>query len=159
MQHTKHIMKPLSGTFRLAAVLLVLAGLPLLADEPTASPAAEEPRAAAAKEPNNLPSMVEADGRLRLRFGEERLVLPRGLQPYMLCTREGTLVVQAQVPEKPFPSKRMTYFSAMATVISRDRGSSWKDIPLKPGDNGLNMEGGAVQLRDGTILALDTHPP
>ena len=69
----------------------------------------------------------------------------------------GALVVQAQVPEKPFPSARMTYFSAMGTVVSRDGGETWTDMPLKPGENGLNMEGGAVQLRDGTILALDTY--
>jgi hypothetical protein len=149
-------MNRMNGTFRPAVVLLMLACLPLLADEPKPSLAPNEPRAAA-KEPNNLPSTVEADGKLRLRFGPERLVVPRGLQPSMLCTKEGTLVVQAQVPEKPFPSKRMTYFSALATVISRDGGTTWKDIPLKPEDNGLNMEGGAVQLRDGAILALDTY--
>jgi hypothetical protein len=105
----------------------------------------------------NVPEMVEANGRLRLSFSEERLVLPRGLQPSMLCTTSGTLVVQAQVPEKTFPSSRMVYFNAMETVVSRDGGQSWTKIPLKPGDNGLNMEGGAVQLRDGTILALDTY--
>ncbi len=55
----------------------------------------------------NIPHMVEADGRLRLNFGEERLVLPRGLQPSMLATKSGALVVQAQVPEKTFPTTRM----------------------------------------------------
>jgi hypothetical protein len=84
-------------------------------------------------------------------------VLPRGLQPSLLCTTSGTLVLQAQVPDKPFPSNRMTYFSAMSTRVSRDGGASWTEIPLKPGENGLNMEGGALQLRDGTILALDTY--
>lgn len=150
-------MKRMSGPFRLVAVLLALATLPLVADEPKSPAPPKGPPTVPAKDPNNLPSMVEADGRLRLRFGEERLVLPRGLQPSMLCTRTGALVVQAQVPEKPFPSKRMTYFAAMSTVVSRDGGKSWTEIPLKPGDNGLNMEGGAVQLRDGTILALDTY--
>jgi hypothetical protein len=127
----------------LAAALLAGTALPLVAGEPGSA--------------GNIPSMVEADGRLRLDFGEERMVLPRGLQPSLLCTRSGTLVVQAQVPEKPFPSKRMTYFSAMSTVVSRDKGKTWTPIPLKPGENGLNMEGGAIQLRDGTILALDTY--
>jgi hypothetical protein len=101
--------------------------------------------------------MVEADGHLRLHFGPEQLVLPRGLQPSMLCTASGALVVQAQVPDKPFPSNRMTYPWAMSTVISRDGGKSWTAIPLKPGENGLNMEGGAIQLRDGSIVALDTY--
>src|SRR5262249_33577139 len=38
-----------------------------------------------------------------------------------------------------------------------DGGVTWTIIPLKPRENGLNMEGGAMQLRDGTILALDTY--
>src|SRR6185295_16220171 len=119
--------------------------------------AAETNKPAPAEVTRNIPHMVEADGRLRLSFGEERLVLPRGLQPSMLCTKSGALVVQAQVPEKTFPTTRMVYFSAMETRVSRDDGKTWTTIPLKPGENGLNMEGGAVQLRDGTILALDTY--
>ena len=51
----------------------------------------------------------------------------------------------------------MVYGSAMATVISRDNGESWTRIPLTPGENGLNLEGGGTQLRDGTIIALDTY--
>jgi hypothetical protein len=105
----------------------------------------------------NTPEVIRSDGTLRLSFGPERVVLPRGLQPSLLCTRSGTLVLQAQVPEKPFPSNRMAYFSAMCTKVSRDGGLSWTTIPLKPGDNGLNMEAGATQLRDGTIIALDTY--
>ena len=105
----------------------------------------------------NIPQMVEADGTLRLSFGEEQLVLPRGLQPSMLRTKSGALIVQAQIPEKPFSSKRMTYPWAMETRVSRDDGKTWTVIPLKPGENGLNMEGGAIQLRDGVILALDTY--
>jgi hypothetical protein len=113
--------------------------------------------AEAAARPKNIPEMVEADGKLRLDFSEEHLVLPRGLQPSMICTREGTLVVQAQVPEKPFASTRMTYPYALETWISRDEAVTWTKIPGKPGVNGLNAEGGLLQLRDGTILALDTY--
>ncbi len=105
----------------------------------------------------NIPEKIEADGRLRLTFGEEALVLPRGLQPALLRTTSGALVVQAQIPEKPFPTSRMVYPWAMETRVSRDDGKTWNVIPLKPNENGLNMEGGAVQLRDGTILALDTY--
>src|ERR1700722_2128213 len=57
----------------------------------------------------NIPEMIEADGKLRLDFSDEQLVLPRGLQPSMLCTKSGVFIVQAQVPEKPLPSPRMTY--------------------------------------------------
>lgn len=133
-------------TYSMTALLLT--NLPLVAAE-TNKPPAELRR--------NIPEMVEADGKLRLNFGEEILVLPRGLQPSMLRTKAGTLVVQAQIPEKPFPTTRMVYPSAMETRVSRDDGKTWTLIPLKPNENGLNMEGGAVQLRDGTILALDTY--
>src|SRR5689334_4427565 len=93
--------------------------------------AAETDRSTSTKPPQgqNIPQMVEADGKLRLSFGEERLVLPRGLQPSMLCTKSGALVVQAQVAEKPFPAKRMTYPWAMETRVSRDDGKTWAVIP------------------------------
>src|SRR5918993_4350472 len=94
----------------------------------------------------NVPQFVQSDGAVRLSFGDERVVLPRGLQPSMLVTKSGSIVLQAQVPEKTFPTKRMVYFSAMSTRVSRDGGLSWTDIPLKPGENGLNMEGGITQL-------------
>jgi hypothetical protein len=105
----------------------------------------------------DIPEMIEADGKLRLVFGEEKLVIPRGLQPSMLCTKSGTFIVQAQVPEKSLPSSRMAYPSALETWISRDHAQTWTKIARKPGENGLNAEGGMVQLRDGTILALDTY--
>ncbi len=137
---------PLRSKLLLVAVMLSTI-LPLIAAETNQIASATRP---------NIPEMIEADGRLRLSFSSEQMVLPRGLQPSLLRTASGALVVQAQVPEKPFPSKRMTYFSAMETRVSRDDGKTWTVIALKPGENGLNMEGGAVQLRDGTILALDT---
>lgn len=142
------------------AILLLSAILSMTmsaATEPSETTASQAAAATAVEPKQNIPEMVEADGKLRLSFGPERMVLPRGLQPSMLSTKSGTLVVQAQVPEKPFPTTRMVYFSAIQTVVSRDGGESWTTIPLKPGENGLNMEGGAIQLRDGTILALDTY--
>lgn len=123
----------------------------------TPSPANTPPAARPPSVANNLPTMAEADGRLRFDFTEERLVLAGGLQPSMLVTKAGTIIVQGQLPEKPFPSQRMHYPYALGTVISRDGAKTWTPIPLKPGDNGLNMEGGIVQLRDGTILSLDTY--
>jgi hypothetical protein len=105
----------------------------------------------------NVPEMLEADGHLRLDFGPEIMVLPRGLQPSLLCTTSGTLVVQAQIPEKSLPSNRQVYPSAMETRISRDEGKTWVVFPRPPGQNGINLEGGVLQLHDGTILALDTY--
>ena len=139
-------------------VAALIAARPLIADESGESATARE-RAQTTPDDaaGNVPEMLESDGKLRLEFGDERMVLPRGLQPSLLCTATGAFVVQAQVPEKTFPTDRMVYFSAMETRVSRDDGKTWNEIPLKPGENGLNMEGGAVQLRDGEIIALDTY--
>ncbi len=117
----------------------------------------EKPHVSPDKLPRNVAHMVDADGRLRFDFGEERMILDGGLQPFLLCTKAGTLVLQAQSPHPPFPSPRMHYPYAMWTTVSRDSGKTWTRLPLKPGDNGLNTEGGTVQLRDGTILGLDTY--
>jgi len=85
------------------------------------------------------------------------MVLGDGLQPSMLCTKEGTLVVQSQLSTKPHPQERIFYPYALETVVSRDAGATWTRFPLKAGDNGVNLEGGIVQLRDGAILALETY--
>src|SRR5579862_5105520 len=73
----------------------------------------------------NIPETIEADGKLRLDYSDEQLVLPRGLQPSLLCTKSGVFIVQAQIPEKPFPSTRMTYPWAMETRVSRDGALTW----------------------------------
>src|SRR5882757_11510024 len=98
-----------------SSAILWLAGISQAAADtgPTAAPLEAKP---------NTPEMIRSDGTLRLIFGEERVVLPRGLQPSLLCTRSGMLVLQAQIPEKPFPSSRMTYPYAMCTRVSRDGG-------------------------------------
>ncbi|HEX5244713.1 MAG TPA: sialidase family protein, partial [Tepidisphaeraceae bacterium] len=142
-------------TMRLAVLLTVaLLFFPL-------SSAGRSEDGAAAEAPipakQNVPNGIQSDGMLQLSFGEEHLILPRGLQPSLLCTRAGTLILQAQLPQKSFPSKRISYPYALATQLSRDGGKHWTTIPLTPGVNGLDMEGGIMQLRDGTIIALDTY--
>ncbi len=67
------------------------------------STAAEAGRQRPIEAKPNTPEMIRSDGKLRLSFGEERVVLPRGLQPSLLCTRSGTLVLQAQVPGEAVP--------------------------------------------------------
>jgi hypothetical protein len=150
-------MTPTRRTFlktsSVAAATLPLASRALVAADTPATSAPATPR----KFVPNLPTMVEADGHLRLDFTEEKLVLAGGLQPSMLVMKSGDIVVQAQLPEKPVDTPRMHYPYALGTVVSRDGAKTWTRIPLKPGDNGLNMEGGIVQLRDGTILSLDTY--
>lgn len=105
----------------------------------------------------NKPEVLVKDPRISLKFGPERMILNEGLQPSMLCTKSGTLIVQSQLPKKPHPQDRIFYPYALSTVVSRDGGNEWKEFPLKEGDNGVNIEGGIIQLRDGTILALETY--
>ncbi|MES2375462.1 MAG: sialidase family protein [Bacteroidota bacterium] len=106
---------------------------------------------------SNVPQTVLADKRIKLDFGKEVMVLNDGLQPSMLSTRKGTLIVQSQNSKKPLPQPRIYYPFAMSTVVSRDGGETWNDFPLKEGDNGVDMEGGITQLKDGTIIALETY--
>lgn len=106
--------------------------------------------------PNNIPKSILSDKRLKLNFGAERMIMDDGLQPSMLCTSKGTLIVQSQISAKPFPQKRIFYPFAVKTVVSRDGGNQWAELPLKTGDNGVNIEGGIIQLRDKTILAFET---
>lgn len=106
---------------------------------------------------SNQPSMIAADGRLRFDYGAERMILPDGLQPSLLRTKTGTLVLQSQINAKPFPSPRMHYPSALETVVSRDGGATWTPFPRPAGQNGVDLEGGMIQLREGPILALDTY--
>ena len=107
--------------------------------------------------PTPVPETLKADPRITLEFGEQRLVMAGGLQPSMVGTSSGTLIVQAQTTEKPHPAKRISYPSAIETVVSRDGGNTWMNFPRKPGENGLNFEGGALQLHNGRIIALDTY--
>lgn len=131
---------------------LLLAGIPLMRMKGFATPFYTQIAL-----PNNVPQTVLANKRVKLTFGKEVMVLPEGLQPSMLCTRKGTLIVQSQNPNKPLPQKRIFYPFAMTTVVSRDGGENWTEFPLKAGDNGVDMEGGIIQLKDGTIMVLETY--
>jgi hypothetical protein len=137
----------------LAAALLALACLPLAATAVEPRPPGAPTFVAA----HNQPEVLLADPRVTLSFGEEQLMLDGGLQPYIILTKKGTLVAQAQLPVKPLPSKRMTYPAMVATVVSRDSGKTWTRFPLETGVTGPNLEGGSIVLADGTILALDTY--
>lgn len=106
---------------------------------------------------NNIPQTILSDPKLKLKFKEERMVLDDGLQPYMLCTSRGTLIVQSQISKKPVPQKRISCPSALTTVVSRDEGKTWKEFAFNPGENWVNFEGGITELKDGTILMLDTY--
>ncbi len=107
--------------------------------------------------PDNKPVTVLTDNRLQFEYGKERMIWEDGLQPSMLITRSNTIVVQAQNRNKPQPQERIYYPFAVDTVLSRDKGNTWQKLPLLPGKNDINIEGGIIQLKDGTILGLETY--
>lgn len=135
---------------------LMIGSLPLAAPAWKAWAAAPLDTGTPSKPVHNTPKIVQADNRVRLSYGDEKLVLDDGLQPSMLCTRKGTLVVQAQISQRSAPQQRMIYPYALSTVVSTDRGDTWQKA-LPADANKLNLEGGVHQLKDGTILALDTY--
>lgn len=145
-----------SNGIHLLVIWLCAAAALTASAAPTTQPTSAPISAATLTPPHELITL-RADPRLHLDFGPERIILPRGLQPSLLCTADGTLIVQAQIPDKPLPTQRMHYPSALQTVVSRDAGLTWTPFPIPPGTNGLDLEGGAIQLRDKTILALDTY--
>ena len=101
---------------------------------------------------------IARDPRVRVTAGEPVVALEGGLQPFLFCSSRGTLVMQAQLPEKPYGTKdKMVYASRMATTVSRDGGRSWRPFVHLAGHDEANLEGGVVELRDGTILMLDTY--
>jgi len=89
---------------------------------------------------------------LKITIGPEVKILPEGLQPFMFRSRQGTLVVQAQLPtteDKEFPGR-------WGTVRSTDGGRSWQNwAPAKEQGEGPFIEGSVGQLKDGTILILE----
>jgi hypothetical protein len=105
----------------------------------------------------NIPQVILNDPKVQLKFDPEVMIINDGLQPTMLSTKKGTLIVQSQHSKKPLPQQRIFYPYGMSNVVSRDGGKTWKDFPLPAGENGVNMEGGIIQLKDGTIIALETY--
>jgi hypothetical protein len=140
--------------------LVALFGIQLLASASRAESPFMRPGSATtapAETTPNEPALIQSDGALSLQFGREHVILPGGLQPYFICTTRGTLLLQGQLRLKPVEGKRIAYPAKIATVISRDGGASWADVPLKPGENGPYIEGGTFQFKDGTAIIFDTY--
>src|SRR5437879_3208600 len=134
-------------------ILRVVRSLPLAlcpASFPASAAPTSAPTSAPAAAMAHAPRVIQADARLHLDFGPERVILPGGLQPSLLCTTAGTLIVQGQLPGKPLATKRIHYPYPLQTVISRDGGLTWSTFPIPPDSNGLDLEGGAIQLADKT---------
>lgn len=101
---------------------------------------------------------IANDDRLQLTMGKPTVVMTNGgYQPYLFSTKRGTLFCQAQLDEKPFDTKgKMVYPMRIGTAISRDGGTTWKRWTHKENHDDVFIEGGAVQMEEGTIIMLDT---
>lgn len=105
----------------------------------------------------NKASTILQDARIHTEISEENVILSKGLQPFMFKTTAETLIVQAQLPEKPYGTRKMVYPYKIETVISRDGGKKWETFKHLIEKDEIFIEGGITQLKDGTILALDTY--
>ncbi|MBO9609516.1 MAG: exo-alpha-sialidase [Paenibacillaceae bacterium] len=97
------------------------------------------------------------DSRLTVKPLEEQMVWNGGLQPFLVRTRKGTMICQLQMPERSHNDGRIVFHWRIATIVSRDGGVTWQAVSRKPGENELYMEGGGTELRDGSIVMLDTY--
>ncbi len=81
-----------------------------------------------------------------------------GRQPFLFCSERGTLLCQSQLTAPPFGTKKkMVYPTRLGSAISRDGGRTWQRYDPFPGQDQVNLEGGAVELSDHVILMLDTY--
>jgi hypothetical protein len=103
------------------------------------------------------PEIILRDPRMRLTFGEPQCVLHDGLQPFLLGLGDGTLVLQAQLSTRPPPAERLFFPFILRTMVSHDGGVSWTHRCDAPNESRFTIEGGAVVLCDGSVLALDTY--
>jgi len=98
-------------------------------------------------------------GPLEITIGNEGIIMPGGLQPYMFQTGNGTLVVQAMLPDPRDLSRSATekyIYPPVRTLRSTDSGNTWKLwTPGKTVGVGPIFNGDGVQYKDGTILWLD----
>jgi len=94
---------------------------------------------------------------LRVTVGPERIILPDGLQPFMFQSRNGTLVVQGQMPEPPgFIAPNRNWGWIPGNVRSADGGETWQAwTPTTKQGMGPIFEGEATQLENGRTLILE----
>jgi hypothetical protein len=88
-----------------------------------------------------------------------RVMTEGGRQPFLFCSAQGTLLSQAQIggDKEPFRTKgKIVYPIRLGMAISRDGGITWaREVREKDHDD-VNLEGGVLQLKDGTIYMLDS---
>ncbi|MBO9608698.1 MAG: exo-alpha-sialidase [Paenibacillaceae bacterium] len=102
--------------------------------------------------------VLRRDPRVELTSLREAVVTDNGLQPFLHRSGTGTLYVQAQLPQKPFPANRIVMKGTLlATYESADDGAHWERSIPDPQGNEVNWEGGAFVLLGGQFAFLDTY--
>jgi len=85
------------------------------------------------------------------------VVLDGSQQPYLFATAKGTMFCQAQLHAPPFNTKGKTvYHVRIGTAVSRDGGATWSHWAAQENHDDVNIEGGAIERSDGTIMLVDT---
>lgn len=109
-----------------------------------------------------------------ITLGPERHIFSDGLQPFVILTDKGTLLVQAQLRFPPgfIPAEKNAYPGIPGNAVSRDGGKTWTrwyyktktDKPFAPTENpawnvlltptqiGPIFEGAALQITRGPVL-------
>ena len=95
---------------------------------------------------------------IQTSVSEPVVVIDEGLQPILFRSAQGTLLCQAQLPLPAYGNRdRMTHKSRLSFAKSHDGGRRWERFVTREQQNEVNIEGGMVQLADGSILALETY--
>ncbi len=101
--------------------------------------------------------VVYTDGRIRTQVYNDMEICPQGLQPF-LYTDGGTLLAQYQLPEPPAGTRKYNFAYRVENYLSRDGGETWEKRKIAPDDyDDPFAEAGAVKLKDGSFLLLDTY--
>jgi hypothetical protein len=104
---------------------------------------------------------LASDPRLRVSMHAPVVVIPHASRtPFLFCSGPGTMLCQAEFNAPPYHTKQKKVFAVrLGTTISRDGGATWQPYVLarQPHSDEVDLEGGAVQCADGTILLLDSY--
>jgi len=100
---------------------------------------------------------ITNDPRLRLTLRPPTVVMRGdGRQPFLFVSAQGTLFCQSQVNARPFRTKgKVVYQYRIGSALSRDGGATWTRWTHQENHDDVNIEGGAVQCADGSIIFLD----
>lgn len=101
--------------------------------------------------------VMKQDARIRTVVYDDAEVCPEGLQPFLYTTKNGTVLLQYQMPQPGFNQRPQNYGCATCTQISRDDGRHFEKYIFEEGKDDPFLEAGAVELADGRFFFMDTY--